>query len=67
MADLDGDDLADKGEKHNVVCNKDKIEITLLVANVRVRGGGDAVRDEEKGSEWVWEALGNERSKDLPV
>lgn len=67
MTDVDGNNLADEGEKDNVECNEDKIEITLLVANVRVRGGGDAVREEEKGSERVWEALGDERGKDLPV
>ena len=67
MTDVDANDLADEGEKHNVVCDEDKIEITLLVANVRVRGRGDAVRDEKKGSEWVWEALGDERGKDLPI
>lgn len=67
MTDVDGNNLADEGEKDNVECNEDKIEITLLVANVRVRGGGDAVREEEKGSERVLEALGDERGKDLPV
>jgi len=67
MRDVDGDDLAEEGEKHDVECNEDKIEITLLVANVRVRGGGDAVREEEKGSERVWEVLGDERGKELPI
>jgi len=67
MRDVDGDDLAEEGEKHDVECNEDKIEIALLVANVRVRGGGDAVREEEKGSERVWEVLGDERGKELPI
>lgn len=67
MTDVDGDDLADEGEKDDVVCNEDEIEITLSVPNVRVRGGGDAVRDEKKGSERVLEALGDEGGKDLPI
>lgn len=67
MTDVGANDLADEGEKHNVVCDEDKIEITLLVANIRVRGRGDAVRDEKKGSERVWEALGDVRGKDLPI
>lgn len=67
MTDVDGDDLADEGEKDDVVCNEDEIEIALSVANIRAGGGGDAVRNEEKGSERVWEALGDEGGKNLPI
>lgn len=67
MADVNGDDLADEGEKDDVVCNEDEIEIALSVANVRVGGGREAVRDEEKGSERVWEVLCDEGGKNLPI
>lgn len=34
MTDIDRDDLADKGEKYDVVCNEDKVEVALLVTDV---------------------------------
>lgn len=67
MTDADGDDLADKGEEDDVVSNEDKIQITLSVTNVGVRGGEDGIRDEEKGSERVWETVGDERGEHLPI
>lgn len=53
MTQVDGNDLTGEGEKDNIVCNEDEVEIALSVANVRVRRGGYGVRDEEKGSERV--------------
>ena len=64
---VDGDDLANKGEKYNVVCNEDQIQIALSVTNARVRGGDDGVRNEKKGVEGVWEAPGDEWGERLPV
>lgn len=67
MADVDGDDLTNEGEKDDIVCNEDEIEVALLVPNVGVWGGGYAVRDEEERSERVWEAMCDKGGEDLPV
>ena len=67
MTDVDGDDLTDEGEKDDVISNEDEIQITLFVANVRVGGRGDRVRDEEKRSKRVWETLGDKRGEKLPI
>ena len=67
MTDVDGDDLANEGKKHDVVRDEDEIQVALLVAGVRVRGGRDAVRDEDERSEGVGETLGDIWCEKLPV